>query len=32
MAFEPGPDGQIAAVYVVRNPEKLGRLGGVIPR
>jgi RNA polymerase sigma-70 factor, ECF subfamily len=23
LAFEPGPDGKIAAVYVVRNPDKL---------
>lgn len=27
IAFQPGPDGQIAAVYMVRNPEKLGHLG-----
>jgi RNA polymerase sigma-70 factor (ECF subfamily) len=26
MAFQPGEDGRIAAVYVVRNPEKLGHV------
>jgi RNA polymerase sigma-70 factor (ECF subfamily) len=26
MAFQPGEDGKIAAVYVVRNPEKLGHV------
>ena len=26
IAFEPGPDGLIAAVYMVRNPEKLGHV------
>lgn len=26
LAFEPGADGRIAAVYVVRNPDKLARL------
>ena len=26
MAFQPGDDGKIAAVYVVRNPEKLGHV------
>jgi RNA polymerase sigma-70 factor, ECF subfamily len=26
MAFEPGADGLIAAIYVVRNPEKLGHV------
>jgi RNA polymerase sigma-70 factor (ECF subfamily) len=25
-ALEPGPDGRIAAIYVVRNPEKLGHI------
>jgi RNA polymerase sigma-70 factor (ECF subfamily) len=25
-ALEPGPDGRIAAIYVVRNPEKLGHV------
>ncbi|MGI9169781.1 MAG: RNA polymerase sigma factor SigJ [Caulobacteraceae bacterium] len=24
IAFEPGADGQLAAIYIVRNPEKLG--------
>lgn len=27
MAFEPGDDGQIAAIYNVRNPDKLGHVG-----
>jgi RNA polymerase sigma-70 factor, ECF subfamily len=27
IAFEPGEDGQIAAVYVMRNPEKLRHVG-----
>ena len=27
VAFEPGPDGLIAAVYHVRNPEKLAHVG-----
>jgi RNA polymerase sigma-70 factor (ECF subfamily) len=26
LAFEPGEDGRIAAIYAVRNPEKLGHL------
>jgi RNA polymerase sigma-70 factor (ECF subfamily) len=26
VALEPGPDGRIAAIYVVRNPEKLGHI------
>ena len=26
IALEPGPDGRIAAIYVVRNPEKLGHV------
>ena len=26
IAFQPGPDGQIAAVYLVRNPEKLAHV------
>jgi len=26
-AFEPGEDGKIAAVYVMRNPDKLGHVG-----
>jgi RNA polymerase sigma-70 factor (ECF subfamily) len=30
IALEPGPDGRIAAIYVVRNPDKLGRVA--IPR
>lgn len=25
-AFQPGPDGRIAAIYVVRNPDKLSRI------
>ena len=28
MAFQPGEDGKIAAVYVVRNPEKLAHVAG----
>ena len=28
IAFQPGEDGQIAAVYMVRNPEKLGHVEG----
>ena len=28
LAFEPGEGGKIAAIYVVRNPEKLTRVGG----
>ena len=27
LAFEPGEDGKIAAVYVMRNPDKLGHVG-----
>ena len=27
VAFEPGPDGLLAGVYMVRNPDKLGHLG-----
>jgi RNA polymerase sigma-70 factor (ECF subfamily) len=27
IAFQPGEDGRIAAVYMVRNPEKLGHVG-----
>jgi RNA polymerase sigma-70 factor (ECF subfamily) len=26
LAFQPGPDGRIAAIYVVRNPDKLSRV------
>ncbi len=29
IAFQPGEDGQIAAVYLVRNPEKLAHVGEV---
>ena len=28
MAFQPGEDGKLAAIYMVRNPDKLGRVGG----
>ncbi len=28
IAFQPGEDGQIAAIYMVRNPEKLGHVAG----
>ena len=28
IAFEPGEDGQIAAIYLVRNPEKLTHVSG----
>ena len=28
IAFQPGADGQIAAIYMVRNPEKLGHVAG----
>lgn len=28
MAFEPNDEGRIAAIYVMRNPEKLGHLSG----
>jgi RNA polymerase sigma-70 factor, ECF subfamily len=27
IAFEPGPDGRIAAIYAMRNPEKLTHVG-----
>jgi len=27
IAFQPGEDGRIAAIYMVRNPEKLGHVG-----
>ncbi len=27
LAFQPGPDGKIEAIYVVRNPDKLRRVG-----
>jgi RNA polymerase sigma-70 factor (ECF subfamily) len=26
IAFEPGPDGRLAAIYMVRNPDKLGHV------
>ena len=26
IAFQPGPDGKIAGVYLVRNPDKLGHV------
>jgi RNA polymerase sigma-70 factor (ECF subfamily) len=26
IAFEPGPDGKLAAIYMVRNPDKLGHV------
>jgi len=26
MAFEPGEDGLIAAIYIMRNPDKLGHV------
>jgi RNA polymerase sigma-70 factor (ECF subfamily) len=26
VAFEPGPDGLLAGIYMVRNPDKLGHL------
>jgi RNA polymerase sigma-70 factor, ECF subfamily len=26
IAFEPGPDGRLAAIYIVRNPDKLGHV------
>lgn len=29
IAFEPGEDGQIAAIYMVRNPEKLTHVSGI---
>lgn len=29
IAFQPGEDGLIAAVYMVRNPEKLAHVGGL---
>jgi len=29
IAFQPGADGQIAAVYMVRNPEKLAHVAEV---
>lgn len=32
MAFEPGPDGLIAAIYQVRNPEKLTHVAAVLGR
>ncbi len=28
IAFQPGGDGTISAIYVMRNPDKLGHLGG----
>jgi RNA polymerase sigma-70 factor (ECF subfamily) len=28
VAFQPGEDGLIAAIYMVRNPEKLAHVGG----
>ena len=28
IAFQPGPDGRLAGVYMVRNPEKLGHVAG----
>ena len=29
IALEPGSDGRIAAIYVVRNPEKLGHVSAL---
>ena len=26
VAFQPGPDGKLAAIYMVRNPDKLGHV------
>jgi len=31
IAFQPGQDGQIAAIYLVRNPEKLGHVNAGTP-
>jgi RNA polymerase sigma-70 factor (ECF subfamily) len=31
IAFQPGDDGQIAAIYMVRNPEKLAHVGRATP-
>jgi RNA polymerase sigma-70 factor (ECF subfamily) len=28
LAFQPGPDGRIEAIYLTRNPDKLGHLAG----
>jgi RNA polymerase sigma-70 factor (ECF subfamily) len=28
IAFQPGEDGRIAAIYMVRNPEKLSHVEG----
>ena len=32
IAFEPGPDGRFAAIYIVRNPEKLGHVARGLAR
>jgi RNA polymerase sigma-70 factor (ECF subfamily) len=29
VAFQPGEDGKLAAIYLVRNPDKLARLPSV---
>jgi RNA polymerase sigma-70 factor (ECF subfamily) len=31
IAFQPGDDGKIAAIYMVRNPEKLAHVAGIAP-
>ena len=31
VAFQPGADGKLAGIYMVRNPEKLGHLGSDLP-